>query len=131
MIIQDCRSDHPRKRYTSALITLDVTEEVIDEAISHKCDVLISHHPLIFNGIKSLTGKSFTERILYKAVKHDIAIYSAHTNLDVFSNGVSRKMAEKLGLEEDKGIITIREQVIETCYLYSGISSRESEKCTF
>jgi dinuclear metal center YbgI/SA1388 family protein len=84
---------------TSALITLDVTEEVLDEAISLKCDVLVSHHPLIFNGIKSLTGKSFTERIIYMAVKHDIAIYSAHTNLDVFDKGVSWKMAEKLGLE--------------------------------
>ncbi len=88
------------REISSALITLDVTEEVIDEAISHKCNVLVSHHPLIFNGIKSLTGKTFTERILYKAVKHDIAIYSAHTNLDVLSNGVSRKMAEKLGLEK-------------------------------
>ena len=90
------------REITSALITLDVTEEVMDEAISLKCDVLVSHHPLIFNGIKSLTGKSFTERILYMAVKHDIAIYSAHTNLDVISNGVSRKMAEKMGLEKIK-----------------------------
>ena len=88
------------REISSALITLDVTEEVLDEVISLKCDVLVSHHPLIFNGIKSLTGKSFTERILYRAVKHDIAIYSAHTNLDVVSNGVSWKMAEKLGLEK-------------------------------
>ena len=88
------------KEISSALITLDVTEEIIDEAISYKCNVLVSHHPLIFNGIKSLTGKTFTEKILYKAVKHDIAIYSAHTNLDVLGNGVSRKMAEKLGLEK-------------------------------
>jgi len=88
------------KEISSAMITLDVTEKVIDEVISHKCNVLVSHHPLIFNGIKSLTGKTFTERILYKAVKHDIAIYSAHTNLDVLGYGVSRKMAEKLGLEK-------------------------------
>ena len=102
MTIQDLQVGSPEKEITSALITLDVTEEVIDEAIANKCDLIISHHPLIFNGIKSITGKSFTERIIYKAVKHDIAIYSAHTNLDVFSNGVSRKMAEKLGLEEYK-----------------------------
>src|ERR1035437_51728 len=88
------------REITSAMITLDITEEVIDEAITHGCDVLVSHHPLIFNGIKSLTGKSFTERILFNAVKNDIAVYSAHTNLDVLSNGVSRKMAEKIGLEE-------------------------------
>ena len=90
----------PEREISLAMITLDVTKEVIDEAIAHKCDVLVSHHPLIFNPIKSLTGKSFIERILYKAVKNDIAVYSAHTNLDVFSNGVSRKMAEKIGLEE-------------------------------
>lgn len=90
----------PEREISSAIIVLDVTEEAIDEAITHKCDVLVSHHPLIFHPIKSLTGKSFTERIIYKAVKNDIAVYSAHTNLDIFSNGVSRKMAEKIGLEE-------------------------------
>jgi dinuclear metal center YbgI/SA1388 family protein len=90
----------PEREISSAIIALDVTEEVINEAVAHKCDVLVSHHPLIFHPIKSLTGKSFTERILYKAVKNDIAVYSAHTNLDVLSNGVSSKMAEKIGLEE-------------------------------
>jgi dinuclear metal center YbgI/SA1388 family protein len=90
----------PEREISSAIITLDITEEVIDEAISNKCDVLVSHHPIIFKPVKSLTGKSFTERILYKAVKNDIAVYSAHTNLDVIRNGVSRKMAEKIGLEE-------------------------------
>ena len=74
----------PEREISSAMITLDVTEEVIDEAIVYiNAMLVISHHPLIFNGIKSLTGKSFTERILYKAVKNDIAVYSAHTNLDI------------------------------------------------
>jgi dinuclear metal center YbgI/SA1388 family protein len=90
----------PERELSSALITLDVTEEVIDEAINCKCDVVVSHHPLIFHGLKSLSGRSFTERVLYKAIKNEIAIYSAHTNLDAFSNGVSRKMAEKIGLKE-------------------------------
>jgi dinuclear metal center YbgI/SA1388 family protein len=90
----------PEREISSVMITLDITEEVIHEAIGHKCDVLVSHHPLIFNSVKRLTGKSFTERILFEAVKNDIAVYSAHTNLDIFRNGVSRKMAEKIGLEE-------------------------------
>ncbi len=90
----------PEKEIYSAIITLDVTEEVIAEAIAKKCDIIVSHHPLIFHGIKNLTGQSFTERILFESVKHDIAVYSSHTNLDAFSNGVSRKMAEKLGLED-------------------------------
>jgi len=92
----------PEQEISSALISLDVTEEVLEEAITLKCDVLVSHHPLIFNGIKSITGKSFIERVISKAVKHDIAIYSAHTNLDIFKNGVSRKMAGKMGLKEIK-----------------------------
>src|SRR5665811_1375622 len=58
---------------SSALLTVDVTEDIIDEALSAKCDVIISHHPLIFNGIKSVTGKTYTERILSRALKHNIA----------------------------------------------------------
>jgi dinuclear metal center YbgI/SA1388 family protein len=90
----------PGNEIHTVLITLDVTEEVIDEAVSNKCDIVVSHHPVIFRGLKSLTGKSYTERVILKAIRNDIAIYSAHTNLDVISNGVSWKMAEKLGLEE-------------------------------
>jgi len=89
-------------KISSALLTVDVTEEIIDEALSNKCDIVISHHPLIFSGIKSVTGKTYTERILLKALKNNIAIYSSHTNLDSFKSGVSRKMAEKLGLEKVK-----------------------------
>jgi dinuclear metal center YbgI/SA1388 family protein len=103
----------PEREISSAMITLDVTEEVIDEAVSDKCDVIISHHPLIFNGIKRITGRTFTERILYKAVKHDIAIYSSHTNLDIFSNGVSRKMAEKLGLKDIKVLSPLMNRLLK------------------
>ena len=103
----------PDKEISSALITLDVTEEVIDEAISKKCDVIISHHPLIFTGIKRISGNTFTERILYKAVKSDIAIYSSHTNLDIFSNSVSRKMAEKLDLKEVKVLSPLKNRLLK------------------
>jgi dinuclear metal center YbgI/SA1388 family protein len=90
----------PQKEITSAIVCLDVTEAVISEAISSQCDLIVSHHPLIFKGIKSLTGKTYIERILSEAIRKDIAIYSAHTNLDMLANGVSRKMAEKTGLKE-------------------------------
>ncbi|MCE5348087.1 MAG: Nif3-like dinuclear metal center hexameric protein [Bacteroidales bacterium] len=89
----------PESEISTAIITLDVTEEVIDEAECKNCNLIISHHPVIFNGIKRLTGRSFTEKIVLKAIQQGIAIYSAHTNLDVFNRGVSRKMAEKLGLQ--------------------------------
>src|SRR5664280_2791509 len=90
----------PEAEISSILVTIDVTEEVLAEAVQHKCDVVLSHHPLIFRGIKSLTGRSYVERIIHNAIKNDVAIYSSHTNLDIFKDGVSRKMAEKLGLED-------------------------------
>ena len=101
----------PEWEVTSALVTLDVTEDIIDEAISAKCDLILSHHPLIFDGIKSITGKTFTERILLKALKNNIAIYSAHTNLDIFSNGVSWKMGQKLGLKEIKDLAPVKKSM--------------------
>ncbi len=89
----------PEKEISAAMLTLDVTEEVIGEALNQKCDIIISHHPLIFHGLKRITGKSYTERVISNAIKNDLAIYSAHTNLDIIRNGVSRKMAEKLDLQ--------------------------------
>ena len=65
-----------------ALICFDVTEEVLDEAISIGANLIISHHPIIFGGIKKLNGKNYVERIVLKAIKNDIALYAAHTNLD-------------------------------------------------
>ncbi len=92
----------PGREINSALLTVDVTEEIVDEAVRSGCDLIVSHHPLIFNGLKRITDKTYTERIIIKAIKNDIAIYSAHTNLDVVNNGVSRKAAEKLDLTEIK-----------------------------
>ena len=87
------------REISSALITLDVTEEVIDEAISNGCELIISHHPLIFKGIKRITGGNEVERCLVKAIKSDIAIYASHTNLDSITGGVNSKICEKLGLK--------------------------------
>ena len=84
---------------TGALLCLDVTEAVLDEAIASGCNLVISHHPLIFKGYKSITGKDYVERCILKAIKNDIVIYSAHTNLDNASGGVNYKIAEKIGLK--------------------------------
>jgi len=103
----------PESEITSALITLDVTEKVIDEAIKKGCDIVVSHHPLIFNGIKKITGRSATERILFSAIKNDIAVYSSHTNLDMMSGGVSRKMAQKLGLQNIKVLQPLKGKLLK------------------
>jgi dinuclear metal center YbgI/SA1388 family protein len=103
----------PDKEITCAMITLDITEEVIDEAIREKCDLVISHHPLIFGGIKKITDRSATGRVIIKAVKNDLAIYSSHTNLDTFSSGVSRKMAEKLHLKMIKVLSPLERRLLK------------------
>ena len=82
-----------------ALICLDITEEIVDEAINRNCDVIVSHHPLIFRGLKHLTPQTYIERAVMKAVKHDVAMISMHTNLDNSYLGVSRMLAERLGLQ--------------------------------
>ena len=101
------------REISSALITLDVTEDVIDEAISEKCDIIISHHPLIFKDIKRISERTYTERIIFKAIKHDIAIYSAHTNLDIVADGVSRKMAEKLRIRNLKVLSPLKNRLLK------------------
>lgn len=85
------------------LIALDTIESVIDEAIERECNMVVAHHPIVFGGLKSFTGKNYVERVIIKAIKNDIAIYAAHTNLDnVYRNGVNGKIAEKLGLVKTK-----------------------------
>jgi dinuclear metal center YbgI/SA1388 family protein len=88
----------PKQEVTGGLISIDVTEEVIDEAIQKKCNLIIAHHPIIFGGLKRLTGKNYVERTVIKAIQNNIAIYAAHTNLDNISGGVNSKIAEKLEL---------------------------------
>ena len=83
---------------TGALLCLDVTEAVVDEAVMLGYNLIISHHPLIFKGYKSIMGRDYIERCVLKAIKNDIVIYSAHTNLDNAPGGVNYKIAEKIGL---------------------------------
>ncbi len=90
---------------SAALLCLDITEDIIDEAIAKGCNLIISHHPLIFKGLKSITGANYIERCILKACKADISIYSAHTNIDNAWNGVNFKIAEKIGLTNTKILV--------------------------
>ncbi len=78
------------------LLCIDITEKVLNEAIEKKCKLVISHHPLIFKGVKKINGKNFVEKLIIKAIKNDIAIYAAHTNIDNIINGVNSIIAEIL-----------------------------------
>lgn len=83
---------------TGILVTLDTLEDVVDEAIKKNCNLIVSFHPIIFKGLKSFTGKTYVERVVQKAIKNDIAIFSNHTALDNSWNGVNDKICQKLGL---------------------------------
>jgi dinuclear metal center YbgI/SA1388 family protein len=84
------------------LITLDCTEPVVQEAMARGCNLIIAHHPIIFKGLKKLTGRTYVERTVIKAIENRIAIYAIHTNLDHVATGVNRKICEKLGLKNLK-----------------------------
>jgi len=110
------QSGNPDMEISAGLICLDVTEEVLEEAIKLKANLIISHHPLIFSGIKSLTGRNATERIIIKAIKNDVAILSVHTNFDSISSGVSRRICDQLGLKNPKILDPIKNNLIKLAF---------------
>ena len=82
---------------SGALLCLDVNEAIIDEAILKGCNLIVSHHPLLFRGLKQISGADYVQRCVIKAIKHDIVIISMHTNMDNAQDGVNWKIAERLG----------------------------------
>jgi len=91
---------NPNDQVKGILITLDCIEEVVDEAIAKDANLIIAHHPIIFSGLKKLTGTNYIERTIIKAIKHNVSIYALHTNLDNVHDGVNAMIAEKLGLKD-------------------------------
>ncbi|HRO08065.1 MAG TPA: Nif3-like dinuclear metal center hexameric protein [Saprospiraceae bacterium] len=92
---------HPDMTIQGVLVTLDCIESIVDEAIELGCNVIVAHHPIVFSGLKRLNGYNYVERTIIKAIKHDIAIYAIHTNLDnVFLSGVNTKISDKLALHD-------------------------------
>lgn len=89
---------NPEQEVKGTIITLDCTEDVVNEAISKGCNVIIAHHPIVFKGLKKLTGSNYIERTIIEAIKNDIAIYAIHTNLDNVTQGVNREIGNRLGL---------------------------------
>jgi len=87
------------------ITSLDVTESVVEEAVQKKCNLIVAHHPIIFRGLKKLNGKNYVERTIIAAIKKDIAIYAIHTNLDNVPEGVNKKIAEKIGLQNCRALL--------------------------
>ncbi|MCC5917984.1 MAG: Nif3-like dinuclear metal center hexameric protein [Cryomorphaceae bacterium] len=93
---------NPDVKISRALITLDITVEVLEEAIAEGCNLIIAHHPLIFRPLKKITGSNLVERCVEMAIKNDIALYAIHTNLDNVNNGVNKIIADKLQLKNQQ-----------------------------
>ncbi|MDO9261798.1 MAG: Nif3-like dinuclear metal center hexameric protein [Flavobacteriaceae bacterium] len=116
---------NPDEKVTGVLVTLDTLEAVVDEAIAKNCNLIISFHPIIFSGLKNLTGKNYVERVVTKAIQHKIAIYATHTALDNSKVGVNAKICEVLGLTNPK-ILIPKTQTIQKLTTY--IPIKEAEK---
>jgi dinuclear metal center YbgI/SA1388 family protein len=96
---------------TGVLVTLDTLEEVVEEAIELDCNLILSFHPIIFKGLKSLTGKDYVERAVLKAIKNDIAIFAIHTALDNAYRGVSAIICDRLGLDNKRILMPQKGQI--------------------
>lgn len=90
---------HPSDEINSALVALDCTEQIVDEAIAKHCNLIITHHPIVFKGLKKFNGSNYVERVVLKAIKNNIALYAVHTNLDHVANGVNAEICHRLGLQ--------------------------------
>jgi dinuclear metal center YbgI/SA1388 family protein len=112
----------PTDPVTGILISLDVTEEVVAEAIARGCNMIVAHHPLIFSGLKIITGRTFVESVVRMAIKNDICIYAAHTNLDNVRQGVNAKIAEKLGLVSTH-ILAPKSNILAKLYTYAPVDA--------
>lgn len=109
---------------SGVLICLDSIEEIIDEAIEKKCNLVVTHHPIVFSGLKKINGKNYIERTIIKAIKNDIAIFAIHTNLDNVMHGVNAKFAEKLGLTNLK-ILAQKKQTLNKITIFAPLDHAE------
>jgi dinuclear metal center YbgI/SA1388 family protein len=102
---------NPEQTVESVLLCIDVTEEVIGEAISLRSGMIISHHPILFTAIKKITGSNYVERCLIKAIRNNIALYAMHTNVDAVREGVNRIICDKIGLENTRILLPRQEEL--------------------
>ncbi|MEJ2585122.1 MAG: Nif3-like dinuclear metal center hexameric protein [Robiginitalea sp.] len=114
----------PATEVTGILVTLDTLEGVVEEAVAKKCNLIVSFHPIIFKGLKRLTGKTYVERTVLKAIQNGVAIYSMHTALDNVREGVNGKICEVLGLENTRVLIP-KTGVIKKLLTYVPIASKD------
>lgn len=109
---------------TGIITTLDATEEVVLEAIEKKCNLIVAHHPIIFGGLKKITGRNYVEKTVITAIRNDVAIYAIHTNLDNVLHGVSGVMADKLGLK-NRAVLQPKSDTLKKLFTFVPIEHAE------
>jgi dinuclear metal center YbgI/SA1388 family protein len=116
---------NPDWECTGVLCTLDATEEIIQEAITLNCNLIVAHHPIIFKGLKKINGKNYVERAVINAIKNDIAILAVHTNLDNVINGVNGMMADRLGMINRK-ILSPKASILKKLFTFVPVNHVEA-----
>ena len=117
----------PTRTVSGILVTLDTLEEVVDEAISKKCNLIVSFHPIIFSGLKKLTGEDYVQRTVIKAIENNISIYSMHTALDNSPTGVNFAICKALGLE-NRSILIPKQGSIKKLTTYIPVADADNLK---
>ena len=112
---------NPTWQCNGVLCTLDATEAVVLEAVAKGCNLIVAHHPIIFSGLKKITGKNYVEQTIITAIKNDVAIYASHTNLDSILNGVNGKIADALGLI-NRQILAPKHNALSKLFTYVPLS---------
>src|SRR5678810_233583 len=107
------------------LVSLDAIPTVVDEAIKKGCNLIVSHHPIVFSGLKKITGKNYVQKTVIKAIKNDIAIYAIHTNLDNVLNGVNGKIAELLELK-NISVLASKESQLKKLYTFVPVADADN-----
>ena len=115
---------NPLWNCTGAIISLDATEDVVSEAVKNNCNLIVAHHPIVFKGLKKITGKNYVEQTIISAIKNDIAIYAIHTNLDNIMDGVNGKIADLLGLVNRK-ILAPKAGLLQKLAVFVPASAKE------
>lgn len=110
---------------SGVVCTLDCTEEVVAEAVSLGANLIVAHHPIVFKGLKSLTGRNYVERTVLKAIKNDIAIYAIHTNLDHVAMGVNKRICDQLGLVQTK-ILQPKKQILSKLVFFVPVENKDA-----
>lgn len=121
----------PGKEVTGALVSLDCTEAIVQEAIDKGVNLIVAHHPIIFKGLKKITGKTYVERTIIMAIKNDIAIYAIHTNFDNYKYGVNAEIGQRLGLNNIAVLAPMESSLVKLVCFVPEVNTSDVLKAMF